>query len=617
MRYSKYTLSSLLILSSTVSFPLVATENTVALDLEIITVTANRRSQPLSEVGSSVTVLTAEDLKLSQEIFVLSALEATPGVAVSQNGAFGGVASVSIRGAGGDNTVVLIDGVQLNDASATGNGYNFGTLDTHNIARIEVLRGPQSVLYGSDAIGGVINIITKTYEEGFGGDVFAETGSYNTLQGGATMFGGTEVFGYNVSASSTHTNGVSAADENDGNPESDGLKSLTLSGKVISKLSDSVRLEFMTRYSDNESDFDSFGPSDGDEVSHVDELTLVGRGYFDILEGRLSNTVSVEYAEIDRQNFTNGAESYQAKGERVNLDILGVFAASKDWTLTYGAQHETVKASNLGSESFAIDSLLSELAYTGTTGLTLTAGLRYDNHETYGTATTARVTGSYEIKSSGTRFIANWGEGFKSPSVFQLTYICTFCGLTAPTADLKPETATGYELGLEQMLLDNRIQLSATYFHLKANNAIDFTFTGGYQNVAERLSEGLEFGLDAQLSDQLDVRASYTYTDAKDPITDIAQTRQPKHLLSGSITWQPIDPLSLRASLVRNGAEEQSFGAGTLSAWTRLDLRASYQFRNNWSLHGRIDNAFDKEYQHILGYGTPDRSFYVGIRKTL
>lgn len=584
--------------------------------VDVITVTANRREQPLSQLGTSVSVLTEADIELAQQNFILDAMEAIPGLSISQNGSFGGTASISIRGAGGNNTVLLIDGVQMNDASAPGNAYNFGSLDTTNISRIEVLRGPQSVLYGSDAIGGVINIITKTGQEGFGGKIFAEGGSFDTQRGGINVYGGNEKLGFNLSGSGAHTDGISVADENDGNTEKDGLNSFSFSGKITGQLSETVKVELISRYSDNSIKFDNYGPTDGDNVSNINEFLSAGRVYFDLFDDRFLNTLSVEYSSIDRQNLTNGVESYAAKGERINIDYIGVYEIDQNWNLTGGAQHETVKSESDSDEKFAINSVLGELAFTGIKGLVLTSGVRYDNHETFGNEITMRVTGSYNFEETGTRIIANWGEGFKAPSVFQLTYICGFCGQTEPNPDLRPERAKGFEFGIEQPLMDARLTVGATYFNLETIDAIDFDYSIGYKNINHSRSQGVELTAQAELTDTLSLTANYTYTDAKDLETGFALEREPKHLFSGSVVWLPIEGLTTSVNVTQNGAEEQSFGAGTLDAWTRVDLRASYIIYENLSIYGRVDNVLNEEYQYVLGYGTPDRSYYVGVRKT-
>lgn len=582
---------------------------------DVIVVTTNRRPQPLSQIGSSVSVLTEADLERGQQSFILDALETVPGISISQNGSFGGTASISMRGAGGDRTVLLVDGIQLNDASSTGGAYNFGTFDTYNVERIEVLRGPQSTLYGSDAIGGVINIITKTGHEGLGGKIFIEGGSYNTKRAGANLYGGTDKFGFNISASGIDTDGISAADENDGNTENDGLSSYTLSGKADAKLSENVRLETLLRYSDTSGEFDSFGPIDGDELSEVDQFSGAFRGYVDFMDGKFSNTLSVEYSKLNRQNLSNGVQNFKSEGERVNIDYIGVYRVDDNWTVTGGAQHEETKARTASPESFTIDSLLGEVAFTGVEGLVITSGMRYDDHETFGSKTTFRVTGSYEIGNTGTRLIANWGEGFKAPTIFQLTYFDPMFGPFVPASDLKPERAKGYEVGVEQKLSDDRVTLSATYFNLKIEDAI--TFVSGYENIARVRSRGFELGLDADLTNELSINATYTYTDSKDLLTNTTLPREAKHRATGSLQWNPTSKISSSVIVTYNGTEPQSSFSvvQVLDAWTRVDVRAAYEIMEGLSVYGRVDNILDKEYQHVPGYGTPDRSFYLGLRK--
>ncbi len=583
---------------------------------EEIIVTANRRAQPLSQVGSSVTVLTEQDLQASQQIFLLNALESVPGLSSNQTGAFGGTASISIRGAGGNNTLMLFDGVQLNDSSSPSNAFNFGTLDTANIARIEVLRGPQSVLYGSDAIGGVINVITKTYEDGFGGQVFGEYGSFDSFRGGAQLHGGSEAFGFNLSASGSHSDGISAADENDGNSERDGYKDITITSKITSKLTENLRLEFIGRYADTNGEFDSFGPVDGDETALTEELTLAGRVYYDAMDGKLQNTLSVEYNKIDRESISGTFGTFGAVGELFNVDYIGSVTLGSGWSLTAGAQHEASKSINDSADSFTINSLLAELGYASDNGLALTAGIRYDDHETFGSATTGRITGSYNIKQSGTRLFASWGEGFKAPSIFQLTFICGFCGLTEPSIDLAPERATGYDFGIEQKMLDDRITFGATYFHLTTHDAIDFTFFAGYQNVSQLRAKGFELMIDAELGEMVSLRANYTRNLTRDIDAGVRVAREPRNAFAATLNISPSDRLNTSISATYNGSELNSFGAGILDDWLRLDVRATYDLGSGLSLYGRIENIFDTEYQSVLGYGTPDRSIFAGIRKS-
>lgn len=615
----KINISLLTALATTVISPNIgfAQESSANQTNDVIVVTANRRPQPLSQVGSSVSVVTADDLERNQQSFVLDALETVPGLSISQNGSFGGSASVSLRGIGGDRTVLMVDGVQLNDASAPGSAFNFSTLDTYNIERIEVLRGPQSILYGSDAIGGVINIITKKGGDGLGGKMFLEGGSFNTQRGGASLYGGNDRYGFNLSASGINTDGISAADENDGNTETDGLRNYTLTGKVTGQLSEIFELEAHADYSDSHSLYDAFGPIDGTlvETSDVENFSGLVRGTLSLLDDRLLNTLSLEYSQIDRL-IVGSFGDFTGKGRRTNFDYLGVYNIDKNWTVTSGLQHEKVKSVDASDLSFDITSVFGELGYTGIDGLTLTAGGRYDDHTTFGDTTTFRVTGSYEFEDTGTRVIANVGEGFKAPSISQLTFQCLNCvGLND---DLKPERSIGYEVGVEQTLLDDWVKLSATYFNIKIKDKITYiNFSEGYTNIEEIRSKGVELAFDADITETLRVSGSYTYTDPKNVTTNAFLRREPKNLFSGSINWQPMEDIIVTLNVIHNGEELITDGDfdNTVDAWTRVDIRASYEIMEGLNVYGRIDNLFDEEYQYILGYGTPDRSYFAGVRK--
>ncbi|MDG1022110.1 MAG: TonB-dependent receptor [Emcibacteraceae bacterium] len=597
-------------------------QETASQDEDVIIVTANRRPQPLSQIGSSVSVLTEADLERGQQPFVLDALESLPGVSTSQNGSFGGSASISIRGAGGDNTVLLIDGVQVNDASAPGGAFNFATLDTYNISRIEVLRGPQSILYGSDAIGGVVNIITKTGGEGLGGKIFVEGGSFNTRRAGASLYGGTDKIGFNISASGLDTDGISEADENNGNTEADGLSSYTFAGKLTAQLTETFQLEALGNYTDTNGFYDAFDfvasvPFDGSmlQTNATDQFAGVVRGNLELLDGRFTNTLSAEYSEINR-TLLGDFDPFLATGTRTNIDYLGVLTVNQDWTVTGGLQHEKTKSEGNSESSFDINSVFGELAFTGFENLVITAGTRYDDHQTFGGNASSRITASYTVDQTGTKILANWGQGFRAPSISQLTFAwLTFSGINE---DLNPETSTGFEVGFVQPLAGDRVTVGATYFHQKVNDKITYVnFTDGYDNIDKTLSKGIEFTASANVTDTISVNANYTYTDAKD-VTDgneVPLIREPKHLISGSIQWNPIEKLSTSLLVTHNG-EEQQLDGSTLAKWTRVDVRVSYELMEDLNVYGRVDNVLNTEYQYIPNYGTPDRSFFMGLRKT-
>lgn len=614
-------LKSLLLTSVVITAPTVAVTAEEDENLEEMVVTASRRPQPLSSVGASISVLGEQALEEGQYTFVIDALQTLPSLAINPNGAFGGQTSISIRGADTGQTVILVDGVQLNDVSSPGGGFNFGTLDTSGIERIEVLKGPQAVLYGSDAIGGVVNIITKTGgEEGFGGSAYAEYGAFDSFRLGGSVHGGTDALGFNLSAGYSNSDGISKAE---GGAEADGHENYTLRGRVTAQLTDTLEVEAFGSYSDSETDVDGFGPSD-DEVSMAlsEEYLIGGRVHLDLMDGNFANTFSVEFSGIDRASVS-AFGSFPGKGERFNLDYLGVFAIDENWSLTAGAQHENTKAETVSPDSVDINSVFGVVAYEQG-GLHVSAGLRYDDHETFGSSTNGQIRAAYTFEETGTKVFANWGEGFKAPSLNQLTYICTFCSpaQSAPNADLLPEESNAWELGVEQTLLDGAIKVGATYFDQKTKNLIEFVFSDftpgataadvGYVNTARARSKGVELFLDAELSDTLLFTANYTYNSAKNRDTDTQLIRRPKNKAYAALTWNVTEKFSTNISLNHNGVIQDT--AVEVDDWTVVDLRASYKLNETFELYGRVNNLFDADYQRITGYATPGIASYFGVR---
>lgn len=581
-------------------------------DLEEVVVTATRYEKPASQIGSSISVISAEDLEKSQVVFVQDILQNVPGLSLNQNGAFGGTSTVRIRGAASAQTVILIDGIQLNDVASPGGAFDFSNLDPSGIERIEVLRGPQSILYGSDAMGGVVNIITPTGSEGLEGGLYAEGGSYNTFRAGGHIAGGTDKISFNLSAGAITTDGISKADEKDGNSEDDGYRNISLHGKITTRISENHSLQLISRYVDSRTEYDGFPPpfyglQDTDDVSFSEEFLIAGRGFFTYLDGALQNTLSVEYSTINRRGEANGAPvSYLTfEGSRLNLDYFGHYDLRNGFGLSFGLQHEETQAETISSQKFNIDSVFSEISWQAVEGLTLTAGLRYDDHNQYGSTTTPRITAAYYVAETNTKIFANWGEGFKAPTIYQLTD--SYSG----NPDLKAEESNGWEIGLEQNFMEGKAQLGATYFDQTFKNMI--AWSGIYFNIDNVRTKGVELFAELQVTETILISGNYTYTNAKDTNSGLALIRVPENAAFAEVSWQALQNLNLTASIIYNGKEKYSFGPD-LEGWTRFDLKASYDLNDKVEVYARVDNLFDKEYQQVRGYGTADRSFYAGIR---
>ncbi|MCP5382263.1 MAG: TonB-dependent receptor [Kordiimonadaceae bacterium] len=594
------------------SFPLYA-----APAEDVIVTSATRYDKPVSNIGSSISVVSAENIEIAQTVFLKDILTKIPGVTATQNGSFGGVSSLRIRGT--TEVVVLMDGIQINDGASPDGRANFANYDVNAIERIEVLRGPQSLLYGSDAMGGVVNIITNSGSDGLGGGAFVEGGSYTTINGGANIHGGDEKLHFNFAARGITTDGISKADENNGNTEADGYHNISLNSKVGSRLTDNFSTEFIGHYSKSRNEFDDYLPpfytlQDADKVDHTTEYLLASRSHLDLLDGNFRNTFSFQYSNTLREDETGNNLSPQSKSNRINIDYFGHYKIDDAFGVSFGLQHEEVEAeaNNTDAQKFNMDSVLSEIDWQGITGLTLTAGVRYDDHSQAGDTFTPRITAAYYIEESGTKIFSNWAEGFKAPTITQLTH--PFNG----NLDLKPERSKGWEIGIEQSIMEGQVLIGATYFHQNFKDKINYVlidpnfFIYQYQNVDKVISKGIELSLNAELNDTISLYSSYTYTDSKDIGLGTQLLLVPKNTAFAEIIWSPLAPLKLGLSATYTSRTEDF--AASLDSWTRFDFRASYQLNEMLEIYGRIDNLFNKEYQQVFEYGTPDRSGYIGAR---
>lgn len=581
--------------------------------IDTIVVTATRLGQTNTETGSSISVITAENLEALGVIYALDAVAQAPGVTINSNGAFGGNASVRIRGASSEQTLVLIDGIPVNDPTSPGGGFNFARLDTENIERIEVLKGPQSTLWGTDAIGGVISITTKAPTETLGGELFAEAGSFNTFRGGASISNAGDAGDFRLALVSVTSDGISKADEENGNSEEDSFDSLTVSAKGGLNLPGNARLSADVLLTNADTEFDSFqfgaqgNVADGDELSETEETAANVSLTLPALDDRLENLFLIGYSDIERENFSDGVSSFQAEGERLLYRYQGTYTANERHRLAFGAERENTEAND---DDTSIDGLFGLYEFSPIDGVNVTAGIRRDDHDRFGAETTTRLAGAWQL-GERVSVRASWGEGFKAPTLFQTTFFC--CGATAPNDALIPETSEALDAGIEWRSANDRLQLGATVFRQDTENLIDFDFAiGGYLNIAEVESVGVELAGDFALSDTVSVSLDYAFIDAEDGDGNTL-TRLPEHSGDLTVSFDPDGPFS-GAVLVRYNGSETNTDTTTLDSWVRVDLTGRYIVSDRWEVYGRVENLFDEEYQQILGYGTPGVSGSVGVR---
>lgn len=597
------------------------TEQERALRLrETVTVTADRIAVPSDQLGSSVTVITAEELRASGVHWLSDALAAVPGVTVARTGGPGAATSVFLRGTNSNHTLVLVDGMKANTPS-TG-AYDFSKIPASAIERVEIVRGPQSVLYGSEAIGGVINIITRR-----GGDaprlsVALDGGSYGTSRATANVQGGGEAIDYAVSFERFSNDGFSAADAANGNTEADGFGNTSLTGRVVIGRNEGFGAEAQFTYFDGETRIDGFdfsaGPID-DPAQVQNSREIFGGGAITyrrgIYSGRLAASVSDQkLGTVDPDGFFT---AFDLDTKITEFDLQNDLRFDADNTTVVGIEHrresaQTISTSDFGSGGFdeSVDTTgVYALHRFSPENLHLTGGLRYTDHSRFGSKATYRITAAWATPS-GFRAHGSVGTAFRAPSLNDLY----FPGFGNP--DLSPEESTGWDAGVGGTFANGRVGLDATWFRNDIENLIQFVFPAGIVNVGEARTQGIEFAANWLAHERVRLDATYTYTDARDIQTDLRLLRRPEHQAWAGIRYRP----SVRVSLFVEGrykGERSDFGTlGTveLPAYVVFNLAAQFRVHGGLEFIGRLENLADHEYQDVWGYGTAGRSGYAGLR---
>jgi vitamin B12 transporter len=585
----------------------------VAAESEIDVVYAYARRQRAADmVGSAVSVIDAVDIEDGQFALAVDALKFAPGVSVAQNGGPGGFASVRLRGASSGQTLVVIDGVVVNDPASPQGGFNFANLDVADIERIEVLRGPQGIIYGADAIGGVIAIRTK--REAPGVSAYAEGGARGTARAGATVFGKSGGAIARATFSGSTTDGISRAAAG---TEADGYRTIAGSFAGGADLGGRSKVSLFARASDSRADLDGFPPpffsfADTDETEDATEAAISARfahgGFDDEGPNDIAGALSASWTSVDRKNADLGAVTFTAYGERFSADYVAAATIGSALSIEAGGEVERASVDVSGVDQSANAAAVFALSeVTLFERLTVSVGARRDEFSNFEGATTARVALAYAFGERA-RLRFSWGEGFRAPTLFELNF--DQFGVV-PNPDLRPERATGFDAGIDFAI--GAARLSATGFRQRVRDQIGFEFTrNGYYNIARVRSDGVEIELDAPLGQRASLHAAYSLTDARDAATDLRVLRTPKHSGSATLSIAPLDGLSLSAAAIFNG-DEADFPTRN-KAFARLDLRAAYDLLDDLQIYGRVENATDADYEDVSGYGEPGVSVFVGLR---
>ena len=600
-----------------------------------IVVSVSRVETDASSVASAVTVVTREQIESRQLGTVLEALQSVPGVSLVRTGGPGGSTSVFLRGASSAHALVLVDGIEVNDPSAPTGGYDLATLGTDGIERIEVLRGPQSTIHGSSAMGGVVNVITRRGEGRPRMEVRAEGGAHETANGSLAVLGAGGGWSWAATASRRTTDGISAAPEDLGNEEPDGSRTTALELRV-EREAGPFRLALVGHVDDTDTDLDAAGPTGDDPNRRLTDRetawkaeALSGRA-----EDRWRSAISISYASHDRASLDDpdparaDSERGAFDGSAWKLAWVNDVEVSQTVRLVGGAETERERAattfrsdgpfgpfeSELTERTARTSGVFGELRVEPGGGLSIAAGARLDDHDRFGAVTTARLAPAVSIAATGSRLRATWGSGFRAPSLFQL-FDPQF---GAP--DLEAERSRGWDAGIDQTLANGRARISATWFSTRFDDLIAFALEG-YRNEEEASTRGLEVDATALLAREVRLDAAYTWTRAEaesGPEAGLPLIRRPRHQGSLDAVWSPARGPEIALGTRWVGEREDLDFAAFPAERVRLDAYAVWRLAVAWDaleslrLFGRIENIFDTDYEEVLDFGTIGRSAYIG-----
>jgi len=600
--------------------------------LKPIEVTATRTTLKEENKTSAVTIITQEEIQKKQHMQVQDILREQLGIQVVRSGPLGSQTSIFMRGAGSQSTLVMIDGIQVN--LNTSGGFNFAHLQMDNIERIEILRGPQSTLWGADAVGGVINIVTKKGKGGPTHSIGYEVGSYKTFKETVTSSGAFDKFDYSLSASRADSVGFSSYNEERGATEDDGYENMSLSSRLGYGFMGDGRVDMITRYTRAKNDFDGSDPftfafSDTlEERSTSDHFTLavpIQKSITDQWDVKLISNLS--YNKSDNINPLFGDSTIYNR--TYTVDFQNNVVLTDYLSTVFGLEYQLANgrstfkgnpflffpiASSQGGRTNHSEGYYMEGRFNYEDRAFLTAGFRQDVNSEFEDKLTYKVEAAYLFKKSGTKLRASHATGFRAPTINELF----FEPFNNP--NLKPETSKNWEAGIEQKLFGDRLTLAVNYFHTDYTNLIVFVDIPVFpfstpRNVGLATSQGVESSLNLKIIEDLDLTVLHTWNQAVDDVAHETLPRRPRNTLSVTLShlWQKKLGTTVTAQY-RSSMDSSSFATGDkLSSRTLLRTAVSYQLNKNLKLTARGENLLDEVYEEPFQVGTAGISGYGGL----
>ncbi len=599
--------------------------------LDELVISANFTPISAEKVGSAVTVIDEATIRDSKATHLADILRLVPGLSVSRVSGKGSLTDIRMRGAEANHVLVRIDGIEVNNA-ATGSGAFFSGLVVSDIERIEIIRGPQSALTGSDALAGVINIYTYTGEGTHGSRAGIEFGSDNTQQLSLHTQGGSENSHYKLALETNKSDGFSVASSGS---EDDGYDNTTAAISYGTALNSTTQLDASLRITESNldidgTDFDFTSPTYGQTIDQSDEQEdsqTFAQIKLKKQHAAFDSTFRASLADIENKFNSASFGKSTTSGKKIKLSWQGDWAATQSSGFSALIEAENNDYNQIGatatdpsnqSQETTGYSAAAEYRYASAGGLFGSASIRHDSNEAFDDSTTFRLTTAY-LTGSG-KVHASIGSGVTNPS-FVETYgffPASFIG----NSNLKPEESLGFDLGYEHRFANDAVVLDITYFQANLENEIRTVFNPDFTSTVRNLEmaserSGIELAITAALSENTQLTAAWTNTDSEDGEGN-AEIRRPENVASLSITNKSMaNRLTTRIDLSHTGSQlDTDFANGvdvTLDSYTLLDAIVSYQLNDAVSLHGRVENALDEEYENIFGFSIPSRKWLFGV----
>ena len=612
-------------------------------------VTASRIPTPKYQVANKVTIITAEDIQLKQFRTVVDALQTVPSLSVIRSGGAGKTTAVFSRGSNANHTLVRLDDIEINDPSAGGDGrMDFSNFLIEDIERIEILHGPQGMLYGSDAIGAVISIYTKKGTEKPKLTGTFEGGSFNTFNQYLSASGSVSDFDIRFNLQHLDTDGISATTSEfvpaGSFLEDDGYENLTLSANIGYTPNENFNSRLSIRHVATKNDLDlNVFPiqADNDSRSEAEIWYLGSRTKINLFNGFSEHILYLSYTQNDLiskddTDPINPLDFLRNKnlGKKNKVELQNNFYFTEDNVVTIGleSEEEKVLTSLVSTSAFGPFSSSVE-AHARNNAVYIqdqfgfmeriygTIGVRMDEHENFGNEVTYRIAPAYLVPETNTKFKASYSTGFKAPSTFQLfgTSISGF-GPFVGNPNLQPEESKGWEIGIEQFLFNNKVNAEITYYNNEIKNLIQGGATTN-SNVGKAVTRGMEFGLSVDFSQSLSAQFNYAFTRAFNKITNADLLRRPKHKGHINLTYKMSDRFSLSSQAThigkRSDIDAATFATIKSPSYTLINLQGNYRYNKYLSLFGRLENLLDKDYEEPNGFSQPGIAGYAGINLTL